>query len=155
LFATLPPGECTNKSPAGSEAVGTLQKLRLGSFRLLSRCHFPAFFSTAVTGLSTFLAVLMLMFCTFITTFLAHLSANFTNLSSEFTVHSHELSGQAADAGALHVRPDTFAHHLQIFFLQTGRCAVVTGCGTDITGLNAIAILFRHLFLSSSVSAKK
>jgi len=135
-----------SKITGWNETGGTFRKLRLDSFHLLSRCHFPAFFSTAVTGFSTFLTVLVLMFRALITAFLACFCANLTNLSSEFTVHCHQLSCQAADAGALHVRPDAFAHHLNIFFFQAGRCAVVTGCSADITGLNAVAVLFRHNF---------
>jgi len=92
---------------------------------------------------------------TLITACLAYFRANLTNSGSKFTLHRHQLGCQSTDAGALSVRSDAFAHHLQVFFLQARGCAIITGCGADVTGLDAAAIEFRHNLPLLTLNAKK
>jgi len=91
------------------------------------------------------LAVLMLMLLACLRALLADVGTELTELLHRSTVQRHKLRRQATGIRALHIQPDALAHHLHIFLIQTGRCAVVARGCAQITGLHAAFIFIRHV----------
>jgi len=106
-----------------------------------SRSHLSALFRTVMTGFCARLAMVMLMFSTFIATFLAYLCAQTTEFPGGVAFKRHKLGCEPTDIGTLHIHPDAVAHHLEILFFETRGSAVITCSCTQITSFDTFFVV--------------
>ena len=107
--------------------------------------HFSALLSALMTGFGTFLAMRHLVFGTFVPAGLADVSTKCADRFGVLACPGHGRCSECTDLGAVHVQGDAFGHHLDIWFMQTGSCAVVTGHGAGVASFNTGVIgLMRH-----------
>lgn len=90
------------------------------------------------------------MLAALVRTVLADIGAERTDFFSMNTATGHRPSRQRAERGAVDVGGDAGRHHLDIFFKQTGGCAMVAGRRTGVAGAYARLVkLERHRMLLS------
>jgi len=116
-----------------------------GAMSGLSGGHAAARFSTVMAGFGTLLAVIVLVLTALVAALLTQVGAQLAKRAGRFALQRHKLRRQPTETGTLHVQPDTVAHHLQVLFLQAGCRTVIAGCGTQITGLNALFKFVVHV----------
>ncbi len=93
------------------------------------------------------LAVVVLVFAAYFCAGLADLGAKLAQSAGVLAFHRHELCGKATERRALHIKADTAAHHVDIGFIEAGYCAVVTGFGAKVAGVNTSAQIVLHASL--------
>ena len=98
-----------------------------------------------MTSLGAFLAMLHIVFGTFVPARLADVSANCADRFGVGATTGHGCCSQCTNLGAIHIQLDAVGHHLDVGFVQTGSCAMVTGHGTGVASFNAgVELLMRH-----------
>lgn len=98
-----------------------------------------------MTGFGTFLAMRHFMFGTFVAAGLAGISAQRTDRLGVGATPGHGRYSQCTNLGAIDIQCNALGHHLDVGFVQTGSCAMVTGHGTGIASFNAgVVLLMRH-----------
>jgi hypothetical protein len=96
-------------------------------------------FGTFVAGFGTFGAMFhVFVLFTFCGAGVADIGADTADLLGFAAAQAHELRGAVADGGAFHIKLDTFCHHLHVFFLETGRGAMITDGGTTQASVYAL-----------------
>ena len=86
-----------------------------------------------------------IVFGTFVPARLADVSAKCADRFGVDTTPGHGSCSQCTNLGAVHIQGDAVGHHLDVGFVQTGSCAMVTGHGTGVASFNAgVELLMRH-----------
>jgi hypothetical protein len=104
--------------------------------------HFPACLRAFTTRVGTFLTVIHFVLCAFFAAGIANLGAELTNSFSELRAARHFSHRERADVGAATVEFDAARHHLYVFFVQAGGCAVFTGLHALVAGLDTVFVFF-------------
>jgi uncharacterized membrane protein (DUF4010 family) len=100
--------------------------------------HAPAFFCTKAAGFSAFPAMFhMAVLFTLLTAGKTDIGAYAANIFGIFSVYAHYLGGGIANSSTFHIELDTAYHHLNIFFLEAGRGAMVAKGSATQTRVNA------------------
>lgn len=108
--------------------------------------HSAAFLGATPASLRAGLAVVVLMLRAFVAAGLAYLRAQLAQLLNEVTATRHAGCRESTDGSAVHVQRDAPRHHLDVFFPQARGCAVVTGVGARVAGVDtSLVLLVRHL----------
>jgi len=81
-----------------------------------------------------------MMLATFGATGVAKCRANTAELLCPVTAQAHQLCRSITGGGTFHIQLDAAGHHFYIFFLCTGRGAVVANGGTTQTGVYAVFV---------------
>jgi len=81
-------------------------------------------------------AVLHLVLGALVRTRLANRRTQFTDGLGVFAVPRHRRCRQRTNCGTVHVQRDASRHHLDVLFLQTGRCTVIASYGAAIAGFD-------------------
>jgi hypothetical protein len=109
-------------------------------------CHAAAFLGAMAASLRAGLAVVVLVLRAFVAAGLAYLRAQLAQLLNEVTATRHAGCRESTDGSAVHVQRDAPRHHLDVFFPQARGCAVVTGVGARVAGVDtSLVLLVRHL----------
>jgi len=109
------------------------------------RDHLAALLSALMASLGALLAMVYVVFGTFIPAGLADVSAKCTDRFGVGATPGHGSCSQCANLGAIHIQFDALDHHLDVRFVQTGSCAMVTGHGTGVASFNAgVVFLVGH-----------
>ena len=105
--------------------------------QVLHSGHLAAFFSALCARCSALLAMVHIVFATFVGARLANNGAQSANGFAVLAAACHRCCGQRADLRAIHVQRDARRHHLYIGLVQARCGTVVTGDGAGVTGLDA------------------
>lgn len=129
----------TIQKEGGGQPSGAASLLQAGAGSLSDgrAYHFPAGLCAVAAGFCTFPAVFRCMFATLLRTGKTGIRTDLADLFRIFSADTHDLGGRITNCGTFHVQLDTAGHHLYIFFLETGRSAVITERGTPEAGLYA------------------
>jgi hypothetical protein len=104
--------------------------------------HLAASLGAAAAGLGAFLAMLDLVFGAFLAAGIADFGAELADALREFGAARHLTLGQGADVGATAIQLDAARHHLDVRFMETGRCAVLAFDGTGVAFVDAVLVFF-------------
>ena len=92
--------------------------------------HPSTFFSTAATCLGTSLAVVNIVFFTFLSTCITDVSTQIAKLLCKLAVHRHQCCRCPTNSCTFPIDLSTACHHLDILFLEVR-------CGTEFTCFSA------------------
>lgn len=103
--------------------------------------HRFAFFCTAIASFCAALAVIHIVFTTFVATCAENFRAQPAEPFREVGITWHELGCQKADICAIAIEADAAFHHFDVFFLQAGGGAVFAFLSALKTSLNTMVIM--------------
>jgi hypothetical protein len=107
--------------------------------------HFAAGFAARATGFGASLTVVHLVLATFGAAGVAHLRTQLAHLLRERGAAGHFPHGKRAEVRATAVEFDAAGHHLDVFFVQTGRRTVFARLQALVTCFDAGFVFFvRH-----------
>jgi hypothetical protein len=116
--------------------------------------HCGAGFCALPAGACTFLAVYHLVLPAFVAAGAANCHADTAGGLRLLTSQAHELRRSIANGCALHIQLNASCHHLYVFFLRTGGCAVIADRSATEACLNALLVFMvsGHCFIFSGKS---
>lgn len=101
------------------------------------RRHLSALFGATAASPGALLAMIVFVFFTFLSAFLAQVRAQRADGGGVDGITSHEAGGHATKDRAVNVRRDAVGHHCDVALAKAGGGAVVACVGAVVAGLDA------------------
>jgi hypothetical protein len=103
--------------------------------------HAATFFCATAASLRAFLAMFRFVFATLFAAGFTNFGTDTADLGGFAAAKAHQLCSGITDSGTFHIQLNATCHHFYVFFLRTGRGAMITNGGTTQTGIDAGLVL--------------